>query len=90
MPDVIDRLHAEHAEADHRNARELMAEIRAAGFGSDEARSLAGRLRWVVTEHVATEERVWLPKLRTAMAEQLDVLGERVAARKSEIQRLRA
>jgi hemerythrin superfamily protein len=85
----IDRPLEEHAEEEHDQARHLIEEIMSSGYDSPQAQRMAMQLKQAVMEHVEEEESKAFPELRERMDDQLRTLGDRVVARKEEMQRER-
>jgi hemerythrin superfamily protein len=78
----LDREMEEHAEQEHAEAKELIAQIRA---GDPDAANLGRQLQHAIQEHVREEESQAFPLLRERMADELDELGSRVAERKQKL-----
>ena len=79
----LDRAMEEHAEEEHSEATELIAQIRA---GDPDSVLLAKQLQRAIQQHVSEEESQAFPLMREQLAtEQLDAMGDRVAQRKHEL-----
>jgi hemerythrin superfamily protein len=78
----LDREMEEHAEQEHAEAKELIAQIRA---GDPDSANLGHQLQQAIQEHVREEESQAFPLMRERMADELDELGRRLAERKQEL-----
>lgn len=75
----------QHAEEEHDEAKQLIAQIQSAGEGSDQVRELVLKLKESVQHHVQEEETKALPKLQQEQGAQLDQIGAQVEQRKQEL-----
>jgi hypothetical protein len=83
IADEIDEGMVEHAEDEHAEAKQLIAQIR--GASDAQLYELVGQLKEAVQEHVHEEETEMLPKARAEMPEsELEELGERFEEAKEE------
>jgi hemerythrin superfamily protein len=78
----IDRPLEQHAEDEHRQAKQLIEQIQSNGSDAGAAEQLARQLEAAVKEHVQEEESKAFPELRQQAADQLDEMGRRVEERK--------
>lgn len=78
----LDREMEAHAEQEHAEAKDLIAQIRA---GDPDAATLARQLQQAIEDHVKEEESQAFPLMREQMAGELEELGLRLAERKQEL-----
>jgi hemerythrin superfamily protein len=81
--EAVDRELEEHAEQEHGQAKELIAQIRS---GDPDATMLARQLKSAVQHHVQEEETKAFPRLREQIPGELAMLGRAVEDRKQELQ----
>ena len=81
--EAVDRELEEHAEEEHGQAKELIAQIRS---GDPDAATLARQLKTAVQHHVQEEETKAFPRLREQIPGELAMLGTAVEDRKHELQ----
>ena len=76
----------QEAEEEHDEAKELIASIEAMAPGDPELVPTVMKLKGAIQHHVEEEESEAWSQMRKGAADQLDGLGEAVAARKAELQ----
>jgi hemerythrin superfamily protein len=79
---ALDQAMEQHAEEEHAQAKELIAQIRA--DGADTA-TLVTQLQQAIQEHVHEEEWQSFPLMRERLGDELDTMGERVQQRKQQL-----
>jgi len=78
----LDRAMEEHAEEEHAEAKELIAQIRA---GDPDAQTLARQLQQAIQEHVGEEESEAFPLMRERLAGELETMGDQARQRKEQL-----
>ena len=74
------------AKAEHKKVDSLVAEAQGMSMDTDEVMEKVEELRDAVVHHATEEEREMFPVAEDGLGEQLEELGEQLAARKKELQ----
>ncbi|TWO70115.1 hemerythrin domain-containing protein [Caenimonas sedimenti] len=83
LPDAGDLL--EEAEAEHQEAKDLIAQIQALGQADAEMDALVARLNGAIEHHVKEERDELFPKAKAAPEVDLVALGEQLRQRQAEL-----
>ena len=84
LPDEADLL--DEAVAEHQEAKQLIADIRAIGEANPAMDTLVAELNVAIEHHVKEERDELFPKAKTAPGLDLDLLGERLRDRQQALQ----
>ena len=84
VPDTSGLL--EEAQAEHQEAKEMIAQIKALGSADEEMDDLVAELNRAVEHHVKEERDELFPKARTATGLDLDALGAQMRQRQLELE----
>jgi iron-sulfur cluster repair protein YtfE (RIC family) len=85
LPDTEDLL--EEAEAEHAEAKQLIADIRSIGQANPTMDTLVAELNVAIEHHVKEERDKLFPKAKAAPNLDLDALGDQLRDRQVELQR---
>jgi iron-sulfur cluster repair protein YtfE (RIC family) len=83
LPDAADLL--EEAEAEHQEAKDLIAQIQALGQADAEMDELVAQLNRAIEHHVKEERDELFPKAKAALNVDLEALGEQLRERQGEL-----
>jgi iron-sulfur cluster repair protein YtfE (RIC family) len=84
VPDTADVL--EEAEAEHNEAKEMIAQLQSMTAADKVMDALVAKLNWAIEHHVKEERDELFPKARAAQGLDLDALGAQLRERQLALQ----